>query len=56
MPSAPTPKFELNHGTPRGGSNPKPLPSQGQAPTDPSTRVSTTPLTDPSTRVSGISR
>ena len=34
-------------------SKPKPNPSSGSAPTDPSERVSDPKLTDPSTRVSG---
>ena len=51
MPSAPKkPKGELNTGT---GGKPKPAPGSGQAPTDPSSRVSAPQLTDPSARVSG---
>lgn len=53
MPSAPLPNWNVKPGVPRGGSAPRPNPSQGQAPTDPSQRVSGTPLTDPSKRVSG---
>lgn len=51
MPSAPIPSWNLKPGSPRGG-KPKPNPSSGSAPTDPSVRVSG-PLTDPSSRVSG---
>jgi hypothetical protein len=57
MPSAPKLPWELKPGTPRpaaGASRPS---SQGQAPTDPSLRVSgPNAPTDPSTRVSGIGR
>jgi hypothetical protein len=51
MPSAPVPSWNLKPGTPRG--KPMPKPSGGQAPTDPSVRVSGPQLTDPSKRVSG---
>jgi len=50
MPSAPKPPFELNTGSSSGK---KPNPGSGQAPTDPSVRVSGPQLTDPSKRVSG---
>ena len=50
MPSAPKPNFEVNTGS---GGKPKPAPGSGQAPTDPSKRVSEPQLTDPSKRVSG---
>ena len=50
MPSSPVPSFNLKPGA---GSKPKPKPAAGQAPTDPSTRISSPQLTDPSKRVSG---
>ena len=50
MPSAPKPRDELKPGN---GAKPKPKPGSGQAPTDPSERVSSPQVTDPSTRVSG---
>lgn len=51
MPSAPKPPWELKPGS---GMTPKPSnPGGGQAPTDPSARVSGPQLTDPSKRVSG---
>jgi len=51
MPSSPIPPWNLKPGS---GATPKPTnPGGGQAPTDPSVRVSQTPLTDPSKRVSG---
>jgi len=53
MPSAPLPNWNLKPGTPKPAAGARPGPSQGQAPTDPSTRVSGPQLTDPSKRVSG---
>jgi len=51
MPSSPAPSWEVNKGAPK---SPKPSnPGAGQAPTDPSVRVSGPQLTDPSKRVSG---
>lgn len=51
MPSAPVPPFNTKPGT---ASKPSPKPGAGQAPTDPSERVSNPQgPTDPSKRVSG---
>jgi len=53
MPSAPSSPWNVKPGVPRGGKAPGPNPGSGQAPTDPSVRVSGPQLTDPSKRVSG---
>ena len=50
MPSAPVPSWNIKPGSASGK---KPNPGTGQAPTDPSVRVSGPQLTDPSKRVSG---